>query len=142
MNHPRTWAWLMAVLAGSYALLAGWRGWFLLSSGDLIQILFGAAIIVFPLLGMWLIWRELMFGFAMQHMGRALAAEAGLPPAVDRARPEQADEELAEAMARAEASPSDWRAWYRMGLAYDALRERKQARAAMRQAWQMSPYSR
>ena len=33
-----------------------------------------------------------------------------------------------------EAHPDDWRAWYRLGLAYDAAGDRRRARAAVRQA--------
>ena len=32
------------------------------------------------------------------------------------------------------ASPDDWRAWYRLGLAYDASGDRRRAREAVRRA--------
>ncbi len=33
-----------------------------------------------------------------------------------------------------EAAPEDWRAWYRLGLAYDGSGDRRRARAAIRRA--------
>jgi Flp pilus assembly protein TadD len=33
-----------------------------------------------------------------------------------------------------EAHPDEWRAWYRLGLAYDAAGDRRRARAAVRTA--------
>jgi Flp pilus assembly protein TadD len=33
-----------------------------------------------------------------------------------------------------EADPGDWRAWYRLGLAYDASGDRRRAREAVRTA--------
>ena len=33
-----------------------------------------------------------------------------------------------------EAHPDDWRAWYRLGLAYDASGDRRRAREAVRRA--------
>ena len=39
-----------------------------------------------------------------------------------------------DAAAAAEAAPEDWRAWYRLALAYDAERDTRRGRAAMRRA--------
>ena len=38
----------------------------------------------------------------------------------------------------AEASPDDWRAWLRLGLAYDMAGDRRRARAAVRRAITLS----
>ena len=132
----------MVVFAASYAGLAIWRGWFLLTSGNLTQTVFGLAIITIPLLGIWMIWRELDFGFAMQRMGRDMAEHSALPE--ERGRlPRDEAEALVDAAAQAvEADPDDWRAWYRLGIAQDQAHRRKLARAAMREALARSPYAR
>ena len=43
-------------------------------------------------------------------------------------------ESFAEAV---EASPEDWKAWFNLACMYDAVGERKRARAAMRNAWSL-----
>ena len=47
---------------------------------------------------------------------------------------EDADAVFPAYRADVEAHPDDWRAWYRLGLAYDAAGDRRRARAAVRQA--------
>jgi len=125
----------------AYALIALWRGWYLLSSGDPALVVFGAAIVVIPILGAWLIYREIAFGFAMQRMGKAMSESGDLPAESVQRMPsgrlpiEEADRRFAQAQADVEASPVAWQAWYRLGLAYDDARDRKRARGAMRHAW-------
>lgn len=142
MRNPRTWAWLMVVFAASYAGLAIWRGWFLLTSGNLTQTVFGLAIITIPLLGMWLIWRELDFGFAMQRMGRDMAEHGALPVESGRLHRDEATERVQVAQQAVDTDPDDWRAWYLLGIAQDQAHQRKLARAAMREALARSPYAR
>jgi hypothetical protein len=147
VNRTRLLAFVIAAAAAAYGVLALWRGWFLVSSGDIALTAFGVAIICLPILGMWLIWRELDFGFAMQRMGQALLDEGSLRPDVESRLPsgrlprDVADARFAELQAELEADPTDWRAWYRISLAYDDARDRKRARAAMREARLLSPYS-
>ena len=117
---PRRWAWLLVVAVVVYFLLAGTRGWALLTSGDTAGVFLGAAVLVLPVIGAWVVWREVAFGYAMQAMGADLAACGDLP-IDDFARTVEAD-------------PHDWRGWYRFGLAQDAARDRRRARAAMREA--------
>lgn len=137
---PRRWAWLLVVAVAAYFLLAGVRGRALLTSGQPAAIALGAAVLVLPLIGAWVVWREIAFGYAMQQMGAQLADEGDLPvddfarTASGRIVPEDAQRFLAAERARVEASPDDWRSWYRLGLAQDAARDRRRARAAMREA--------
>ena len=59
------------VLTGAiliYLLLLGQIGWGLISSGSGIGIALGIAILVFPLFGIWIVWRELAFGFRAQQL--------------------------------------------------------------------------
>lgn len=136
----RLWAWILVAAVAAYLLLAGARGWALVTSGDPAGVLLGVAVLVLPFIGAWVVWREIEFGRAMQAMGAQLAAVGDLP--VDdfartpsgRIATEDAQRFLAAERARVEASPDDWHAWYRLGLAQDAARDRRRARAAMREA--------
>jgi hypothetical protein len=134
------WAGILAAVTVVYIGFVAWRGWFLLGTGDPILVIFGLAIAVLPVLGIWFLWRELRFGFAMQRMGRTLADEGGLPqddlPRTPAGRAElaAADEQFAFAQQEAMDRPDDWRAWYRLAIAYDDARDRRRAREAMREA--------
>lgn len=142
------WAWVLVVAVAAYLLLAGARGWALVTSGDLAGILLGIAVLVLPFIGAWVVWREIAFGKAMQAMGGQLAEEGDLPvddfTRTPSGRIVDADAQrfLAAERVRVEAHPDDWRAWYRLGLAQDAARDRRRARAAMREArrlWSADP---
>ena len=137
---PRRWEWLLVVAVVAYFLLAGTRGWALLTSGDTAGVFLGAAVLVLPVIGAWVVWREVAFGYAMQEMGADLAARGDLPiddfarTASGRMLPSEGQRFLAAERARVEADPHYWRGWYRFGLAQDAARDRRRARAAMREA--------
>lgn len=139
-GRQRVLALAMAAAVAAYLAFVLWRGWFLVASGDPIAVGLGLAVAVIPVIGAWLLWRELDFGLAMQRMGRELAASGGLPPddlprtPSGRVERDAADRRFASARADTEAAPGDWRAWYRLAIAYDDARDRKRARAAMRHA--------
>lgn len=130
----------MVAATSAYVAFALWRAWLLVESGNPVAIVLGLALLGLPLLGIWVLWREVRFGLAMQRMGRLLAQEGGLPvddlPKSPSGRPERAaaDARFAERQAQVEAAPDDWRNWFRLALAYDDARDRKRARRAMRQA--------
>lgn len=136
----RTLSWILAAAVAVYMVLAGLRAWALASTGDPALILFGLAIVVIPVIGAWLLWRELMFGRRTQELGRALAAEGGLPqddlPRMPSGRVERdaADARFLRYQREVEESPDDWRAWYRLAIGYDDARDRRRARGAMREA--------
>ncbi|HSV37653.1 MAG TPA: hypothetical protein VLI04_02735 [Nocardioidaceae bacterium] len=139
MRTKLTVALLLAVL-GFYCVLVTAKGIDLIRGGGVVPILLGIALVISAFLGVLLAWREVQFGRRTAVLGAALAAEGGLPvddlprrPSgrVDRAA---ADAVFAERQAEAEATPEDWRAWYRLALAYDAAGDRTRARAAARHA--------
>ena len=138
-------AFILAIAAAIYACFVFWRAWSLFESGDPVAIALGLAIIVIPILGIWMLYREVKFGFGMQAMGRKLAIEGGLPaddlPKTPSGRAERnaADERFLLRQFEVEQDLIDWRVWYRLALAYDEARDRKRARGAMRQA--LSLYS-
>ena len=71
-------------------------------------------------------------------MVRQLEAEGGLPVddvprrASGRYERDAADAAFPAYRAAVEAAPDDWRAWFRLGLAYDACGDRRRARKALR----------
>lgn len=139
---------LIAVLLALYIVFVGQRAVILLTSGDVVAILMGVALIVFPALAVWALVRELWFGVRAERLGRTLEGEGGLPDELVGVRPSgrvlRADGDAVFPAHRAdvEAHPDDWRAWYRLGLAYDAAGDRRRARAAVRTAIRLETQAR
>ncbi|TDN88615.1 hypothetical protein [Microbacterium sp. BK668] len=131
---------VMAVLLALYIALVAQRGWFLIASGDPIAVAMGVALFVLPLLAVWALGRELWFGVRAEQLGRRLETEGGLPDQEVGVRPSgrvvRADGNAVFPAFRAdvEAHPEDWRAWYRLGLAYDSAGDRRRARESVRKA--------
>ncbi|GAA3206563.1 hypothetical protein [Microbacterium terregens] len=134
---------VMAVLLALYIVLVAQRAWLLLVSGEPIGIAMGAALVVLPVIAAWALGRELWFGIRAEQLARRLEAEGGLPDDQVGVRPsgrvlrEDGDLVFPAYRAQVEAHPDDWRAWYRLGLAYDAAGDRRRARAAVRRAIQL-----
>jgi uncharacterized membrane protein YccC len=133
-------AFVLAVVFVAYAVLIGWRGVLLIKVGTAVSVGLGLAVLVIPIVGAYLVWRELQFGRRTEVLARELEAVGGLPvddlprrPSgrIDRAA---ADEAFGRYKAEAEAAPDDWRVWFRLSTAYDAAGDRKRAREAMRKA--------
>lgn len=131
---------VMAALLALYIVLVGQRAVLLLASGEPAGVAMGVGLIVLPLIAAWALGRELWFGVRAQQVGRRLESEGGLPEDDVAVRPsgrvvrEDADAVFPAYRADAEAHPDDWRAWYRLGLAYDAAGDRRRAREAVRTA--------
>ncbi|GAA1341724.1 hypothetical protein GCM10009594_14210 [Kocuria palustris] len=134
---------IMAALLALYLGLSLQRAWILLSSDVLVSKLFAVGMIVLPVLGVWALVREVVFGSRLEGLGRRLEAEGGLPEDLPR-RPsgrivsEAADEDFERWAQEAEAAPGDWRSWYRLGLAYSASGDTARARRCMRDAVALS----
>lgn len=133
-------AWLLAAVCVFYLLFIAQRSWILLSSGQLIPAILGAALIVLPIVGAWVLVRELQFGVRTTELGRNLAANGGLPVddlprshggRIDRVA---ADARFADRQREVESDPQDWGAWFRLAVAYDDAGDRRRARAAMQTA--------
>jgi len=111
---------LSAMLAG-YLLLLGRTGILLVVSGSLAGFLLGLAILVFPVMGAWIIYRELRFGFTAQKMSEEVD-EATLTQGFDIAK------------AAVQTDPQDWRAWFNVSVAYDDAGDRRRSRKSMHHA--------
>jgi tetratricopeptide (TPR) repeat protein len=135
----RAAALIMAALLLLYIVFAVRYAFALFSVGSGVATAMGAALIVLPLVGLWALVVELLFGWRSQQLTRRLDAEGGLPEALPvrpSGRPEReaADEAFPAARSEVEAAPDSWRAWFRLGLAYDASGDRRRARQAVRHA--------
>lgn len=139
MSGAKLGAVVMAVLLGVYLVLVGWRAVQFVQTGEPVAVVMGVALIVLPVLAAWPIWRELQFGARSQRLVRQLEAEGALDlgmPLRPSGRPERAaaDDAFPAFRSAVEAEPDSWRAWLRLGLAYDAAGDRRRARRAVRRA--------
>jgi hypothetical protein len=131
---------VMAALLALYLVLVGWRAIQLVQTGEPIGIAMGIALIVLPLIAAWALGRELWFGVRAEQLARRLEAEGGLPDDVVATTPSgrvsraDADAVFPRYRAEVEQTPDDWKAWFRLSLAYDAAGDRTRARRAAREA--------
>lgn len=101
---------------------------------------FGVGVVLVVLVTVGVLAREVWFGRQTERLADRLEAEGGLPlddlprspgGRIDRAA---ADAQFDVRRAEVEAAPRDWRARYRLALAYDASGDRRRARQAARDA--------
>ncbi len=139
-SRARALVIVMTALVGAYICFAMWRAVLLMRGGNPTSIALGCAVLAIPLIGAWVIARELFFGYGVQTMAAQLEAEGGLMPDTlpktpsGRVERDAADAAFAPLAADTEAHPKDWRTWFRLGVAYDDARDRKRARSSMRTA--------
>lgn len=135
---------LMAVLLAVYLTAVAAQAVTLLLSGALIAVVMGAALLVLPLIGIWALVRELLFGARAQQLLTRLETEGELPPervsvlASGRPVREEADALFDRYRDAALTDESNWRAWMRLGLVYDACGDRRRARQAVNRAIRLS----
>jgi hypothetical protein len=131
---------LLVVILVFYAVLIGAKGVAFVASGEPVAVVLGLGVLVLPVLGLALVWREITFGRRSAELAAALEAEGGLPlddlPRRPSGRVERtaADEAFGARQAEVEAEPQSWQAWYRLALAYDDAGDRTRARSAVRRA--------
>lgn len=131
---------LMSALLLLYFFFAGYKAIVLLGSGDALAMVIGAALIVFPIIGVWALVREVLFGVRSTQLLDELERTGELPEElvdIDVPRPEVraiADQAFESYREAAQAQPERWQAFMRLGLVYDAAGDRKRARSAIRQA--------
>ncbi|WP_431277576.1 hypothetical protein [Leifsonia poae] len=131
---------VMAVILAVYLVLVFERAAMLMATGILVAVIMGVALLVLPLIAAWAIGRELLFGARTEKLVKILDAEGALPveelPHRASGRPlrDAADEDFPKYKAEVEDAPASWRAWFRLGLAYDASGDRRRARSALRES--------
>jgi hypothetical protein len=137
-------AWVMVGLLALYLVFVINYSFILIGTDEPIAQVMGWALLVLPLIGFWALGAELAFIFRAERLLNTLRDEGALPEEVDerrpsgRADPDAADRAFGRYRDEAEASPESWRAWLRLGLAYDACGDRRRARWATRQAIALS----
>ncbi|GAB3565627.1 hypothetical protein [Spelaeicoccus albus] len=142
-NKAKVGAALLTIFLLFYLVLTFQRGWLLLTTGGWVAHVMGAALLVLPIIGVWALVRELLFGAAMERLAGVLEAEGGLPPDDLPRTPggrivrSAADEAFGRYRHEAEAAPDDWRSWFRLSCAYDVSGDRRRARSTMRYAISM-----
>ncbi|WP_430646244.1 tetratricopeptide repeat protein [Agromyces sp. GXS1127] len=139
MSGAKVGAVVMAALLALYVALVGWRAVQFVLTGEPVAVAMGVALIVLPIVAAWAIWREFAFGIRSQRLVERLEAEGALDlgiPVRPSGRPERREADAAFPAFReaVEAEPDSWRAWLRLGLAYDAAGDRRRARRAVRRA--------
>ena len=127
-----------------YFLMLGRTALAFITSGEPAAIGLGLALLVFPLIGVWVLFSTLRAGFAHQRLAR-LARERGMEIDVSalprrpsgRIERDAADELFVTVKTELEADPDNWVRWYRLARAYDYAGDRTRARETMRTAVRM-----
>lgn len=138
LKSPKLWIVIFTLVCVIYFWFAFDRALLLIKEDEAVLTAFAIAIVIIPALGLYLVAREIHFGFTMQRMGRELA-QTGKLPRDDLPKEESGRSVLEDADARFESiaqshDPEDWVKCYLLALAYDESRDRKAARASMREA--------
>ncbi|WP_068277403.1 CvpA family protein [Aldersonia kunmingensis] len=124
-----------------YFALIGRAGVQLIQDGRVVSIVLGIAVLILPLIGVWVVYATLRAGLAHQHLSRRIEEE-GLVldvselPRMPSGRIERgaADELFEQVKGEWEADPDNWRNSYRLARAYDYAGDRGRARETMRRA--------
>ncbi|WNG89618.1 hypothetical protein C6A87_010930 [Mycobacterium sp. ITM-2016-00317] len=131
----------MCVALLVYFVLLGRSAVFLIASGEPAPIGLGLAILILPVIGMWVMVATLKAGLAHQRLAR-LAREQGMELDVTdlprrpsgRIERDAADALFATVRDEVEADPDNWVRWYRLARAYDYAGDRGRARETMKKA--------
>lgn len=135
---------IMAALLALYLVFAARYGLILIGVGQPIPVAIGVALLVLPVVGAWAMVAELLFAVRADRLARRLEDEGGMPSEPVPVSPSgRVDRAAADALfpsyrAAVDADPESWRAWFRLGLAYDASGDRRRARWATRTAIRLS----
>lgn len=130
---------MCAILAMYFGLVAV-RAAAFVRTGEPLAVGIGIGLLVLPVLGVWWMFQEWRLGTTVQRMADQLEMQDRLP-VVDpelvgpgRLRDEVAAKIYEDAKLELDARPEDWAAWFNVAFAYEAGRDRKQARKALRHA--------
>lgn len=140
-GRPQAIVVVLVFALGVYLALIVWRGVYLLGQSRWDLRLLGVAVLLLPLVGIWVVVAELRFGRATQRLADELPDDEAEFAAEDLPRRPSgrvdrtaADALFAARRADVEADPGEWRGWYRLAIAYDLAGDRRRAREAMRTA--------
>ena len=137
-------ALIMTALLALYLVFVVQYAIVMMTSGNPIALALGIALILLPIVGAWALVAEVVFVVRAQRLVGRLGADGGLPvddlPRLPSGRidPVAADEQFPAFKLEVEREPQSWRAWLRLGLAYDASGDLRRARWATRCAIELS----
>lgn len=130
----------VTALLGIYVALVAGRAVVLLRDDSLVAKALGALFLVLPVIAVWYLIAEWRLGMVVQRMATQLEAEGRLPLHDGERTPsgrltEEAATDVYE-LARREVdlAPEDWVAWFHLAFAYEAVKDKAQARKALRYA--------
>jgi tetratricopeptide (TPR) repeat protein len=134
----------MCVALLVYFVMLGRAGLVFITSGRPAAIGLGVAILILPVIGIWVLVTTLKAGLAHQRLAR-MAREDGMDLDVSelprmpsgRINRDAADALFDTVREELESDPDNWRRWYRLARAYDYAGDRSRAREAMKKAVQM-----
>jgi cytochrome c-type biogenesis protein CcmH/NrfG len=134
----------MCVALVVYLFLLGRIAMAFITSGSAAAVGLGLALLIFPLVGIWVMVSTLRAGLAHQRLARIVKDEgmeldvSSLPRMPSgRIQREAADALFASVRDELENDPDNWRRWYRLARAYDYAGDRGRAREAMKKAVEM-----
>jgi tetratricopeptide (TPR) repeat protein len=134
----------MCIALVVYFVLLGRIAMAFITSGGPAAIGLGLALMIMPLIGIWVMVSTLRAGLTHQRLGRIVKDEgmeldvSSLPRrASGRIDREAADALFATVRDELEKDPDNWRRWYRLARAYDYAGDRSRAREAMKKAVEM-----
>ena len=131
----------MCVALVVYFLLLGRIAMAFITTGEAAAIGLGLALLVFPLVGVWVMVSTVRAGLAHQRLAR-IAKDEGMELDVSalprmpsgRIQRDAADALFETVRDELEQDPDNWRRWYRLARAYDYAGDRSRAREAMKKA--------
>lgn len=130
----------MSVLLVIYFVATGARALALLQGGSPVGVLMGVAMVLLPLIGVWALMRELVFGWQSTRLVDLLDAEGLVPEEeIDVLPSGRPVREAAEAVfnkyeREVQEHPDSWQALARLGIMTDAIGRRKEARGVLGRA--------
>ena len=131
----------MCVALVVYFLMLGRIAMAFITSGRLAAIGLGLALMILPLIGIWVMMSTLRAGLTHQKLARIIHDEgmeldvSALPRMPSgRIQRDAADALFETVRGEVERDPDNWRRWYRLARAYDYAGDRGRAREAMKKA--------
>jgi tetratricopeptide (TPR) repeat protein len=134
----------MCVALVVYFFLLGRIAMAFITSGEPAAVGLGLVLLIFPLIGIWVMVSTLRAGLAHQRLAR-IARDEGMELDVSslprmptgRIQRDAADALFVTVREELENDPDNWRRWYRLARAYDYAGDRSRARETMRKAVEM-----
>lgn len=140
---PKYWTIIVLAIYAIYLFASFQSAWRLIVSGTPLAVVMGVVVVGLPLIGVWILLREISFGATTEAMAKELEEQNLLPvddlPRLPSGRivREAADADFVQYKEEAEAQPDRWQSWHRLALAYDASGDRKRARESMKHAMKL-----